>query len=59
MNNPLMRRPHPAAYGAVPNALRGNHDRLRSPPKAAPAEGRPEGAAAPMPRGGHALSDWT
>jgi hypothetical protein len=46
---------------AVPcdTALRGNQDRLRLPPKAAPAEGRPKGADAPMNQSREAhLAAW-
>jgi hypothetical protein len=38
-------------YGAT---LSSHQGRLRLPPQAAPAEGRPKGAAAPLPRGGPA-----
>src|SRR5918993_346584 len=31
--------------------MSGSQGRLRLPPEAAPAEGQPEGAAAPLPRG--------
>ena len=43
-----MRAPPSVKYGFYSNTLGANRVRLRLPPQAAPAEGRPEGADAPL-----------